>query len=285
MAQNHFINAQTIACIVLLGWATHAPANEDADADNPSITNTFAKNLQTLATASSTTDTAAPNEVLDFEELWEGLDHHASETKTFGKAKLSLEYQFDTRGFNTLNLTGSAPLPGGWNIWGFVDFESPDGGVDDSRTDLSEFFFEIDLKRKVWNDFGVVLEVNDPQGVDNALSRVGLFWTPKSQFLKDHNLFFFVKVFPYESDGRGYQISFAWNKKFPNILDGRFSVGGFFDANFENGPGKDKVLIVSDTQFRYRLVDGLHFLAEVRVNEFFDAKKDVGVGFGFQYYF
>ena len=155
----------------------------------------------------------------------------------------------------------------------------------DPRSDHAEFFFEIDLKRKVWTDIEVILEINDAQGVDNALSRAGLFWSPQSKLLKDHNLFFFVKVFPYESDGRGYQISFSWNKKFPEILDGRFSIGGFFDANFENGPGKDKVLIVSDTQFRYRIVDGLHFLIEARFNEFFGAKKDAGVGFGLQYHF
>ena len=131
----------------------------------------------------------------------------------------------------------------------------------------------------------MIVEVNDLQGVDNALSRLGYFWALQGQFLKDHDLFFFVKIFPFESDGRGYQISFSWDKKFPDVLDVRFSVGGFFDANFDNGPGKDKAEIVSDTQFRYRLIDGLHLLAEIRHNEFLGAKKDLGVGVGVQYRF
>lgn len=240
--------------------------------------------LQTNAVWSASEDEAIYGEPKK-SDTWEELERQANETKTFGKEKFSVEYQFDTRGFNTLNFTGTAPLPAGFNIWGFVDFESPDGGADDSRTDLSESFFEIDIKRKVWEDFGVIVEVNEAQGVDNALSRLGVFYAPQSQFLKDHKLFFFVKIFPFESDGQGYQISFSWNKKFPDILDGRFSIGGFFDANFDNGSGKDKVLIVSDTQFRYRLIDGLHLLAEVRFNEFLGAKKDIGVGFGLQYHF
>ncbi len=209
----------------------------------------------------------------------------AKDTKTAGKARLSMEYQFDTRGFNTFNLTGGTPLPAGFSLFGFVDFESPDGGVDDSRYDLSEFFFEIDLKRKVWEDLGVVVEANEMQGADNALSRLGLFYAPSCQILEDLDLFFFVKIFPFESDGQGYQISFTWDKRFPSFLDGRFSIGGFLDANFENGPGRDKVLIVSDTQIRYRLLEGLHLLAEIRVNEFLGAKKDVGLGLGLQYHF
>ena len=42
---------------------------------------------------------------------------------------------------------------------------------------------------------------------------------------------------------------------------------------------------VANAPCRYRLVDGWHLLAEVRFNEFFGAKKDVGVGFGLQYHF
>ncbi len=240
---------------------------------------------RSLVLTEDTAENDTGDDILGLSDPWERLERSISESKTFGKAKLSIEYQFDTRGFNTLNFTGSAPLPAGFNIWGFVDFESPDGGPDDSRYDTSEFFFEIDIKRKIWRDLGVIVEINETQGVDNALSRTGLFWTPQGQFLKDHNLFFFVKIFPLESDGRGYQISFAWNKKFPEFLDGRFSIGGFFDANFDNGPGKDKVEIVSDTQFRYHLIDGLHLLAEFRYNEFLGAKKDVGFGFGVQYHF
>ncbi len=264
-------------------WIIFIATSQIAAVDRPVDADVDAQH--TSDTAVGSVDHDAPDDSADLHHPWEQIERLVDESKTFGKAKLSVEYQFDTRGFNTLNFTGSAPLPAGFNIWGFVDFESPDGGPDDSRYDHSEYFFEIDVKRKVWEDLGAIVEVNDMHGTDNALSRLGVFWAPQGQFLEDHELFFFVKIFPLESDGRGYQISFSWDKKFPDVLDGRFSVGGFFDANFDNGPGKDKVEIVSDTQFRYRLIDGLHLLAEFRFNEFLGSNKDVGVGFGFQYHF
>jgi len=33
---------------------------------------------------------------------------------------LTAEYQFDTRGFNTINFTGGSDLPAGFSIWGFT---------------------------------------------------------------------------------------------------------------------------------------------------------------------
>ena len=41
----------------------------------------------------------------------------AEEAKPWTK----LEYQCDTRGFNTLNVEGASPLPAGFEFWGFID--------------------------------------------------------------------------------------------------------------------------------------------------------------------
>lgn len=240
------------------------------------------ENRQSSVVRSPATDLP---DALGEEDLWTQIDEAASESRTFGKPKFSMEYQFDTRGFNTLNVTGSAALPYGFNVWGFVDFESPDGGLNSSRSDLAEHFIEIDLKRKLGKDYGVVLEVNDAQGVNDSLGRVGLFYIPQWDWLKQHNVTLFFKGFPYETDGQGGQMSFAWNLRFPDILDGRFSMGGFLDINIDSGARDNKTNVVADHQFRYRLVDGLHLLIELRYNEFLGANRDFGVGFGVQHQF
>ena len=224
------------------------------------------------------------NYVLDEEEICCTWDDIAEETKTFGPNFFLGEYQFDSRGFNTIHFMGSAALPYGFNLWGFVDLE----GLDDSnarREDIRRVFIELDLKRKIGENWGIIAELNDSHGTNNALGRLGIFVKPSWQWLKDNDMFLFFKIFGYETDGHGGQASFAWNKKFPCILDGRFSAGGFFDANFNTGAGNAQTKIVSDTQIRYRLIDGLHLLMEFRYNQFLGSQNDFGIGSGIQYRF
>lgn len=218
------------------------------------------------------------------EGFWDRMDRVATESRGPGSPWGTIEYQFDTRGFNTLNFTGYSPLPYGFSVWGFVDFQSPDG-PNDERFDTGGFFYEIDLKRNLTEQFGLIGEVNDTPGVGNSLGRFGVFYQPKLEVLKENNTWLFFKVFPYETDGEGSQASMAWNTKFPNILDGRFSTGGFVDVNFQSGPSQDDVNVVAECQLRYRLVENLSLLTEVRFNEFLGDGQDLGVGVGLQYRF
>ncbi len=219
------------------------------------------------------------------QSLGDRLDQKMSDTKTFGKPRIRMEYQFDSRDVNNLNVDGTAPLPYGFNLWGFVDFYSPFDRGDRSRFEEANFFYELDLKRKVWNDVGFILEVNEQQGVANTVGRAGVSYDPTWLILNEHDLFLTFKAFPVESDGHGYQLSVAWDKRFPDWLGGRFSTGGFFDANFDGGPGHDEINLVSEVQIRYRLIGELHALTEVKYNEFLGDDDDWGVGVGFQYRF
>ncbi len=196
------------------------------------------------------------------------------------------EYQFDTRGFNTINFTGASDMPLGFTIWGFADIETADlHGSRSSRKDAEELFIEIDLKRELYKGLGVIAEYNDIEGAGNNIGRLGFNYKPGWRWLKDKDLSLYFKVFPVETDGHGGQASFSWNKKFLDSLDGRFSMGGFIDMNYDSGPNGDEVNIVSDTQFRYRLINHLEALVEFRFNEFLPANQEHGFGIGLKYSF
>ncbi len=197
---------------------------------------------------------------------------------------MTAEYQFDTRGFNTINFTGGAELPYGWSLWGFTDIESADSS-DGSRTDAQKFFIEIDLKKELYKGFGVVLEYNDGQGRHDSIGRLGVNYIARWDWLKKVDLNLGFKAFPIETDGHGWQGSFCWEKKFPSILDGRFSMGGFFDINFDSGPSDNETNVVSETQFRYKLTENLEALVEFRFNEYKVASQEHGLGIGMKYKF
>jgi len=204
--------------------------------------------------------------------------------KKAGKGWMTTEYQFDTRGFNTINFTGGSKLPYGWSLWGFIDIETADSS-DGSRTDAQKFFTEIDLKKELYKGFGVVLEYNDGQGRHDSIGRLGANYIARWDWLKKMDLDLGFKIFPIETDGHGWQGSFCWEKKFPKILDGKFSMGGFFDINFDSGPSDDETNVVTETQFRYKLTENLEALVEYRFNEFKPSNEEQGLGIGLKYKF
>jgi len=195
----------------------------------------------------------------------------------------NLEYTFDTRGFNTTNLSGFSALRDDWSLSGFIDLFSSDGTVGADRTDTSRYFFELDLKRKLWEQSGVLFEVNDATGDNNALGRIGWYYLPKSEWLTENNIKFLIKLLPYETDGKGWQASLGYGKRFPNWLDGKFSIAGFLDANFDSGPMSSDTHLATETQFRYQVADGVRALVEVRLNEFLEDENGVGIGFQFNF--
>ncbi|MBC8481744.1 MAG: hypothetical protein H8D47_03670 [Planctomycetes bacterium] len=197
---------------------------------------------------------------------------------------MTAEYQFDTRGFNTINFTGGAKLPDGWSLWGFIDIESADSD-EGSRTDAQEFFTEIDLKKELYKGFGVVLEYNDGETRHNSIGRLGANYIARWDWLKKMDLNLGFKAFPIETDGHGYQVSFCWEKKFPKFWDGKFSMGGFFDLNFDSGPSDNETNMVHETQFRYKLTENLEALVEYRFNGYKVASQEQGLGIGMKYKF
>lgn len=218
----------------------------------------------------------------------QSLDEWLAESRSKSPTWFRAEYDFDNRGFNVLHFMGSAPLPLGMSIWGFIDLEGSDlFGTD--REETSRYFLEIDLKKKCWNGGGLLFEVNDLQGDGNQIGRFGFYHQPDlSWILPGDGLFagkrfLQFKVFPVETDRRGWQAAVAWNKNFDSILDGRISTGGFFDLNYNAGLAQDHTIIVSESQIRYRLVEKLHVIVEFRFNEFL--QDDFGIAPGIQYRF
>jgi len=195
---------------------------------------------------------------------------------------MTMEYQSDNRGFNTFNVTGASTLPGGFSISGFTDLEGRKG-LDRKENDLMTFFTEIRVKTMTKKYIGLIAEMNVMSGMNNDIGRFGLFFLPKWEFFKKNKLFLFVKVLPIETDQKGGQLSFAWNAVVPKIFNGRLSLGGYYDYNIKSGLDED-IHVVSDTQFRFRLIEDLSLLVEYRYNSFLSSKNN-GVGTGFQYRF
>ena len=220
--------------------------------------------------------------------LIEILDERATSTRKRSKPWSLVEYDFDNRGFNILHFMGSTSLPFGFDLWGFIDLEGDDlAGI--PRADLTRFFLELDLRRELWENGGLIAEYNDLQGSGNSVGRFGVFFQPtvtlrslQDGWLAGQGKLAF-KLFPFETDGRGGQVSFNWNKRFDRIGDGRFSAGGFFDLNFKALHSNSRPIIVTEHQIRWRVADGLHLITEFRVNEFLD--DEFGIAPGLQYRF
>ncbi|VAX21598.1 hypothetical protein MNBD_NITROSPINAE04-1598 [hydrothermal vent metagenome] len=195
---------------------------------------------------------------------------------------MTMEYQSDSRNFNTLNVTGASSLPGGFSISGFTDLEGRKG-LDRKENDIVTFFTEIRVKTKAKKYIGLIAEINVRSGTRNDIGRLGFYFQPKWDFLKKNKIFFFAKALPVETDEKGGQLSFAWNVVVPKIFDGRLSLGGYYDYNIKSGPDEG-IHVVSDTQFRFRLIEDLSLLVEYRYNGYLSSKNN-GVGTGLQYRF
>ncbi len=220
-----------------------------------------------------------------WEQVREGVDRvdhffYVNETKAWAL----VEYWSDTRGFNTFTVEGASRLPAGFDVWGFTDFTNPDA-PGSSRADLEQFFTEIDLKRELWHGLGGIVEYNDGNGRDNNVGRFGAFYQPHWDVLKRMDLWLMTKWFPLGTNASTRQGSVAWNWAPHNILDGRFSTGGFFDLNFTEQDGHHRPQSVSETQLRYRLVGHLNAVLEYRFNEFLAKDQTSGWGLGLQYKF
>lgn len=216
------------------------------------------------------------------------LEDRIVESRSTGGRWFLSEYDFDNRGFNVLHFMGHSPLPLGFSLWGFIDLEGDDT-VGSNREDLARYFLELDLKKSLWKNGGLVAEINDLHGPDNAIGRFGAYWQPNTGYMSPEEgplsgkFKLGFKVFPLETDGRGGQLSFNWNKQFDGFGDGRLSAGGFFDWNYDVGAVGNEARIVTEHQVRFRVLEGLHLITEFRVNEFL--QDDFGIAPGVQYRF
>lgn len=206
--------------------------------------------------------TLAPGYASDQEKAASG----AAEDDWVGKAAVT--YYYDSREYSTLNLlTSIKGLPLGLDLWGFTDLHG-DQGDDSGTTDLTRSFSEYRLSKSLCSDcvdgidgFGLMAEYNDFSGSENSLGRFGGYVTHKVELPWGRKGSFQIRVFGYETDGNGWQISTSYFVPFTS----RLLLVGFADINFIDG-GSDRWVI--EPELRWKLDEHISLVAEFRYNDF-----------------
>jgi hypothetical protein len=202
------------------------------------------------------------------------------------KTSASMAYYWDNREFTTLNLlTSTTGLPYDFSIWGFIDLH---GSHKSSSTDLSRYFIEYRLNRKIDRDWvggldglGFQTEFNDSESLSNNLLRFGLTYRHSLPEFFGQKGWLQWRGFPYETDGSGQQASLIYFLP----LHERFWISGFADINFRES---QKDVWVIEPQLTYKFTDRFSFLVEYRYNGFEDINPSVqgeGVALGMEVIF
>ena len=199
------------------------------------------------------------------------------------KTSASMAYYWDNREFTTLNLlTSTTGLPYDFSIWGFIDLH---GSHKSSSTDLSRYFIEYRLNRKIDRDWvggldglGFQTEFNDSESLTNNLLRFGLTYRHSLPEFLGQKGWLQWRGFPYETDGSGQQASLIYFLP----LHERVWISGFADINFRESL---KDIWVIEPQLTYKFTDRFSFLVEYRYNGFEDMNPSVqgeGVALGME---
>ena len=182
--------------------------------------------------------------------------------------KVAVTYYFDTREFNTVNVfTGSKPLPGGFEFWGFTDLHGAQG-AGSSRFSLTRHFMEYRLIYPLHpvlipgiKGFELEAEYNDFNGPDNNLVRVGLTYKHPLPLPWGRRGLLRWRIHPYETDGNGYQASIL----FAIPLTDRLKITGFADLNVvDNGSNR----WVVEPQLTWQINERFFTSLEFRYNGF-----------------
>ena len=189
------------------------------------------------------------------------------------KTSASMAYYWDNREFTTLNLlTSTTGLPYDFSIWGFIDLH---GSHKSSSTDLSRYFIEYRLNRKIDRDWvggldglGFQTEFNDSESLSNNLLRFGLTYRHSLPEFLGQKGWLQWRGFPYETDGSGQQASLIYFLS----LHERVWISGFADINFLESL---KDIWVVEPQLTYKFTDRFSFLVEYRYNGFEDINPSV----------
>jgi len=182
--------------------------------------------------------------------------------------KFSLTQYFDSRRFETATLFSKVDhLPLGLQLWGFTELHGnqsrPDG-----RLPLDRYFMEYRLLRPLGSSWlsnsdaaGAIAEYDDLNGLKNRVVRLGIYYQHATSLPGVGKAFLQWRVFPWESDGRGWQASVSYRVPLTN----RVSVTGFADANLLGG-GVHRWLY--EPQLNVRLNEHLSAVTEFRYNGF-----------------
>jgi hypothetical protein len=212
-----------------------------------------------------------------FLSLLSGLAVAAGDEKK--STQVALTYYFDSRDYNTLNLTtGFSDLPLGFKVWGFVDISSDQNNTG-RRFDFTRYFAEYRLKRSLFSNsnnalkgLGFEIEYNDFNDSGNTVVRPGFTYKHEVPFIEESRSWLEWRYHPYETDGSGSQVSviYVFN------LTEKIFISGFADLNLENN-ADDRWVV--EPQINYKLNDTFDLVVETRYNEIEDANTALD-GFG-----
>ncbi len=199
--------------------------------------------------------------------------------------RVSTVYYGDTRGFNNLTVyVSSNRMPLGLSIWGMTDLMAAQN-VPDERWNLVRSFSEFRLSWSRNNRLlglqGLALqaEYNDFMPGGDPLTRLGLAYRhgmPGLSGSTSRSGWLLWRVFPYETDGNGGQISLIYMLPLPGPLN----IQGFADWN-HNPDGPDRW--VFEPQLNIELHERIWLALEYRYNGYEEANAGLegeGLGLG-----
>jgi len=175
--------------------------------------------------------------------------------------------------------TGFKSLPKNFNVFGFVDFFSEEGG---SETNFIDFYGETSLTYEFWGNWGIMTELDVCSQAD-SLGRLGVSYRPP--ILEDWGVKF--NFLPYRSDNEGGQIGFSFYKD----ISKTFFVEGWGDLDLWRHDSDDSkrpdTTYMLELQVGAKIMEDLYLVAEYRLNDYVKGfrKTDSALGIGLEYRF
>lgn len=205
---------------------------------------------------------------------------------------IDLNGYYDSRGATGLTINVLANLPASIQYFSLTNVSNATNAM--SLKDLDSFYSEQNLRWAPFEALPVALtgQLVIRSGEQNDMFRIGVRWNLSqtsvfSSLGLNYSVTFHGHQFDFikEKGWRG-QLEHAYRlKPFTGHFGSRFYLAGFVDHSlWLKGPaGTNANQVVTEHQLGGRLFDGLHAVVELRYNQYL-ADKQLGVGFGFQYF-
>ncbi|MEE2936601.1 MAG: hypothetical protein VYA84_11460 [Planctomycetota bacterium] len=213
--------------------------------------------------------------------------HHWHQNSGF----IDLNSYWDTRELAVTTINLLANLPGGFQYYQFMNYESSPG---QGSHDWTGFYSEINLWHSIWRSnrllapFDWALQYADgtgPEDLRHGVLRGGIRWrldeTPGrlGSWLSQHwKLRYALTFFCIETNGTGWQIEHMYRRDFFGEL---IYISGFCDQNIGDHSGHSTWM--HEHQLGIRLVPSLYAVAEYRFNGFYPEGQRSGMGVGLEY--
>ncbi|MDA9857808.1 hypothetical protein N9D23_06785, partial [Rubripirellula sp.] len=213
--------------------------------------------------------------------------HHWHQNSGF----IDFNSYWDTREMAVTTVNLLANLPGGFQYYQFMNYESSPGR---GSHDWTGFYSEVNLWHSIWRSnrllapFDWALQYADgtgPEDLPRGVLRGGIRWrldeTPGrlGSWLSQHwKIRYALTFFCIETNGTGWQIEHMYRRDFFGDL---IYISGFCDQNIGDLSGHSTWM--HEHQLGIRLVPSLYAVAEYRYNDFYPEGQRSGMGVGLEY--